>query len=150
MAAGISLRKSEDGPKKLSLMKNLITLFVLLLSAFGFGQQMVYKPINPAFGGDTFNYQWLLSSAESQNSFTDPSVSGNELTELEQFQENLNRQLLSSLSRSVFDSQLGDELQEGTFTVGDLALEIFESAEGLVINILDTTNGEQTQIVVPN
>lgn len=131
-------------------MKNLLFLFAILFSTYGFGQQMVYKPINPAFGGDTFNYQWLLSSAESQNSFTDPSIFGSELTELEQFQENLNRQLLSSLSRSVFDSQLGDELREGTFTVGDLALEIFETGEGLVITILDTTTGEQTQIVVPN
>ena len=131
-------------------MKNLLFIFILSLSAYGFGQQMVYKPINPAFGGDTFNYQWLLSSAESQNSFTDPNAVDADQTELEQFQENLNRQLLSSLSREVFSSQLGDELREGTFTVGDLALEIFETGEGLVINILDTTTGEQTQIVVPN
>ena len=131
-------------------MKNLSFLLMVLLSAYGFGQQMVYKPINPAFGGDTFNYQWLMSSAEAQNGFTDPNLSDDSQTELEQFQENLNRQLLSSLSRSVFDSQLGDELQEGTFTVGDLALEIFETGEGLVINILDTVTGEQTQIVVPN
>ena len=120
------------------------------MSAYSFGQQMVYKPINPAFGGDTFNYQWMLSAAEAQNSFTDPNLGDAEQSELEQFQENLNRQLLSSLSRNVFDSQLGGELQEGTFTVGELALEIFETAEGLVINILDTTTGEQTQIVVPN
>ena len=33
------------------------------------GQQLTYEPINPAFGGDTFNYQWLLSSANAQNSF---------------------------------------------------------------------------------
>ena len=131
-------------------MKNLIFFLSIMLSAYGFGQQMVYKPINPAFGGDTFNYQWLMSSAEAQNSFTDPSISDDELTELEQFQENLNRQLLSTLSRNVFSSQLGDELKEGTFTVGDLALEIFETAEGLVINILDTVTGEQTQIIVPN
>lgn len=131
-------------------MKNLTLLFTLLFSVYGFGQQMVYKPINPTFGGDTFNYQWLMSSAEAQNGFTDPNLADDEQTELEQFQDNLNRQLLSSLSRSVFDSQLGDELQEGTFTVGDLALEIFETAEGLVINILDTVTGEQTQIVVPN
>lgn len=115
-----------------------------------FAQQMVYKPINPAFGGDTFNYQWLLSSAEAQNSFTDPNEVNEELTELEEFQQDLNRQLLGNLSRSVFNSQLGDELTPGTFTVGDLALEIFESPEGLVINILDTKTGEQSQIIVPN
>jgi curli production assembly/transport component CsgF len=35
-------------------------------------QDLVYKPRNPAFG-DTFNYQWLASSAESQNKFKEPS-----------------------------------------------------------------------------
>ncbi len=131
-------------------MKKTILILVFLSSAFCSAQQLVYTPINPAFGGDTFNYQWLLSSAEAQNSFTDPSIVDNDRTELESFQENLNRQLLNSLSRNVFDSQLGDELKEGTFNVGDLALEIFETGEGLVINILDTLTGEQTQIIVPN
>jgi curli production assembly/transport component CsgF len=35
----------------------------------------VYKPKNPAFGGDTFNYQWLASSRGiTQNKFTDKSI----------------------------------------------------------------------------
>ena len=48
-------------------MKSLITLVGLLISMTSFSQDLVYKPKNPAFGGDTFNYNWLLSSAESQN-----------------------------------------------------------------------------------
>lgn len=121
-----------------------------MASGLCFSQQLVYTPVNPAFGGNTFNYQWLLSAAEAQNSFTDPNAVDSDQTDLERFQQNLNNQLLSSLSRSVFSSQLGDELKEGSFNVGELALEIFESGEGLVINILDTTTGEQTQIIVPN
>ncbi len=132
-------------------MKKIIFISMLFVSGYCIGQQLVYKPINPAFGGDTFNYQWLLSSAEAQNQFEDPNASEREvLSDLEQFQKDLNRQVLGSLSRSVFDSQLGDGLQEGTFTVGDLALEVFETPEGLVINILDTSTGEQTQIIIPN
>lgn len=132
-------------------MKKLVCILVLFATGFCFGQQMVYKPVNPAFGGDTFNYQWLLSSAEAQNPFEDPNaIDRSELTDLEEFQRDLNRQVLGSLSRSVFNSQLGDELKEGTFNVGDLALEIFDTPEGLVVNILDTTTGEQTQIIVPN
>lgn len=132
-------------------MKNylilLTTLSVFLCSA----QQLSYKPINPAFGGDTFNYQWLLSSANSQNSFEDPDIesSRDRGSELSQFSENLNRQLLSQLSRTLFEAQLGDGLEEGSFTFGSLALDIFDSAEGLVINILDTSTGEETQIIVP-
>lgn len=92
----------------------------------------------------------MLSSAQAQNSFTDNQASNDEQSELEYFQESLNSQLLSQLTRSVYNSELGDSLEPGTFNVGDLLLEIFESGEGLVVNILDTTTGEQTQIIIPN
>jgi len=133
-------------------MKKLFTILICLTAGyFCSAQQLSYEPINPAFGGDTFNYTWLLNSANAQNSFTDPDeANDNDESELAQFAENLNRQILGQLSRSLFQTQLGEGLQEGTFNFGSLALEIFDSAEGLVINILDTGTGEQTQIIVPN
>ncbi len=131
-------------------MKSLITLLFCLATYASFGQQLVYKPVNPAFGGDTFNHQWLLAAANAQNSFKDPDEERDDQTELERFADDLNRQLLGQLSRSLFSTQLGDGLQPGTFNFGSLSLEIFESGEGLVINILDTSTGEQTQIIVPN
>jgi curli production assembly/transport component CsgF len=93
-----------------------------------------------------------LNSANSQNSFTDDSATEREpTTELERFTENLNRQLLSQISRSLLTSQLGtDGLQEGTFSFGSLEVEIYDSLEGLVINILDVNTGEQSQIIIPN
>ncbi|GAA0725321.1 curli assembly protein CsgF [Aquimarina litoralis] len=113
---------------------------------------MVYRPKNPAFGGDTFNYQWLLSSAEAQNTFTDESDSdGDNRSELERFTESLNNQLLSQISRTLFNEQFGQEgLTEGTFSFGTLFIEIFPSGEGLVINILDTSTGDQSQVIIPN
>lgn len=131
-------------------MKTTFFFAALFFVSFGYGQQLTYKPINPAFGGDTFNYQWLLSSANAQNSFKDPDAAREQRTALDQFSENLNRQLLNQLSRGLFAGQLGEGLEEGTFTFGSLALEIYETLEGLVINILDITTGEQTQIVIPN
>lgn len=127
-----------------------LLLFILGFGYTAFGQQLVYTPKNPNFGGNTFNYQWLLSSANAQNSFTNSNSFDNDRSELQDFQESLNRQLLGQLTRSVFNSELGDGLQPGTFNIGELLLEVFESGEGLVINILDTTTGEQTQIIVPN
>ena len=115
------------------------------------GQQLVYTPKNPSFGGNTFNYQWLLSSAEAQHSFQESSPFDAEQSQLEEFQRSLNRQLLGQLTRSVFNAELGEEgLREGTFNIGNLLLEVFETPEGLVVNILDTQTGEQTQIIVPN
>ena len=118
-----------------------------------YGQQLVYKPTNPNFGGDTFNYQFLLSSAESQNSFEDPNAndSNAEQSDLERFSDNLNSQLLNLVSRSLFTDEFGDgALTPGTYTFGTLSIEIFPSSDGLVITILDTGTGEQTQVIIPN
>lgn len=129
-----------------------IIIIFFILSVPIFGQQLVYQPKNPAFGGDTFNYQWLLSSAESQNTFTeDNSRTREQRSDLERFTESLNNQLLSQISRTLFTNQFGsDGLTEGTFSFGTLFIEIFPSNEGLVINILDTSNGDQSQVIVPN
>lgn len=138
-------------------MKNYI--FVAFLLGFGMfssihSQQFSYTPISPFFGGNNaFNYQQILSSASAQNGLTDPNaLSADPRTELEQFADNVNAQVLSQLSRSLTASQV-DALnfdEPGTFTAGEFAIEIFESDEGLVINILDTNTGEESQIVVPN
>lgn len=135
-------------------MKQIITL--ILMSCCGIlsiqAQDLVYKPKNPAFGGDTFNYQWLLSSAESQNKFTEESSFGrDERSDLERFTENLNNQLLSQISRNLFTDQFGEDgLTEGTYTFGTLFIEIYPSSGGLVIDILDTQTGDQSQVIIPN
>lgn len=130
--------------------------FLGLILFLGFccqAQQFSYEPISPAFGGETFNYQWLLSSAVAQNGLTAPSTDREEKSDLDRFGESLNRQILSQISRSLLSTQLegiGNLQQEGTFTFGSLNIEVFEAEEGLTINILDTSTGEQTQVIVPN
>ncbi len=137
-------------------MKTKLLLPLIMLLFFGaasYAQQFSYKPTNPAFGGDTFNYQWMLSSATAQNKLTAPANQRTQESELKKFGDNINRQLLSQISRVLLQQQLGglgNFTQEGTFTYGTLNLEIFQSDEGLVINILDTTTGEETQVIVPN
>ncbi|AEH00141.1 curli production assembly/transport component CsgF [Lacinutrix sp. 5H-3-7-4] len=131
----------------------LFIFFLFSASTVAMAQQFSYKPLNPAFGGDTFNYNWLLSSANAQNGFTQPRAETEEESELDRFGEQLNQQVLSQISRALLAQQVdavGDFNEEGTFTFGSLNVEVFESDEGLVINILDTLNGEQTQVIVPN
>ena len=116
-------------------------------------QQFSYKPINPAFGGDTFNYNWLISSATAQNGLTAPQDAREEQSDLDSFGESLSRQLLSQFSRTLLNAQIesiGNLQEEGVYTLGNLNVEVFESTEGLVINILDTSTGETTQVIVPN
>ena len=124
---------------------------MLSITSQMFCQQLVYRPKNPNFGGDTFMYQQLLSSANAQDTFEDPDLDDSEQTDLERFTENLNDQLLNAVSRGLFVNQFGtDDLEPGTYTFGSLSVEIFPSNQGLVVNILDTLTGEQTQIIVPN
>ncbi|KUF42552.1 curli assembly protein CsgF [Myroides marinus] len=131
-------------------MKNIFYIIILLVSTICSAQQLTYKPMNPFFGGEVFNYQMMLASASAQNSFKDPSASkSNSGSSLDQFSERLNSQLLSQISRKIFNDQFGGDLKEGTFSLGSLSVEIYESSEGMVINILNTQTGEQTQIIMP-
>ncbi len=132
-------------------MKHYLLFFFLLISTISLSQELVYKPRNPAFGGDTFNYQWLLSSAESQNLYKDKAKVKEERSELEQFTENLNNQLLNQVSRSLFAQQFGEDgISEGNYVFGSLSVEVYQSTGGLTINILDTVTGEETQVIIPN
>lgn len=135
------------------------TFFIPLIFCFAptyfFAQQLVYKPINPAFGGDTFNYQWMLSSANAQNQFDDGddkySDLLNDFDSMDSFTQSLNRQLLSQLSGKLIDDKFGESggITPGKYMFGSLFLDVSEASQGLVINILDTQTGEQSQIIIP-
>ncbi|UFH31437.1 curli assembly protein CsgF [Chryseobacterium sp. C-71] len=134
-------------------MKTFFTAMIFLSVFFlAKSQQLVYKPINPAFGGDTFNYQWLLSSASAQNQFDDKlsnNLTGNSGS-LSSFTDSLNRQVLSELSRKLFQDQFGSGgVQAGNYMFGSLYLQITNTAQGMMISILDTNTGEQSEIIVP-
>lgn len=131
-------------------MKTLFFYFILGMG-FTYSQQFVYKPINPAFGGDTFNYQWLLSSASTQNQFKGSASSFGSLSTLDSFTESLNRQLLSQLSQKLFGDQFGDgNLKPGNYTFGSMYIQVTQSDKGLIIKILNTSTGEQSEIIIPN
>lgn len=133
-------------------LKIIIGLLLFSIPSLLFSQDLVYKPINPFFGGDTFNYQQLLASANAQNSFEEDSgYNYDRGSDLENFTDTLNRQLLNSLSQGLFQKEYGDAtLSEGTYVFGSLVVEITPSSDGLLVNILDTSTGEQTQITIPN
>lgn len=134
-------------------MKRVVFLLCLILCLVEYvnAQALVYKPMNPNFGGDTFNYQMLLSGADAQNLFKDETKNGfQQKTQLERFKENLNNQLLNRIANSLFEEQFGDGgLNEGEYTFGSLSVDIYRSNLGLVIDVLDTDTGETTQVVLP-
>lgn len=133
-------------------LKYIIVILLLSTPCLFYSQNIVYKPINPFFGGETFNYQQLLASANAQNSFEEDSgYSFDQGSDLENFTDTLNRQLLNSLSQDLFQQEFGDSsLTVGTYVFGSLVVEISPSKNGLSVNVLDTSTGEQTNIIIPN
>jgi curli production assembly/transport component CsgF len=121
-----------------------------------FAQNLIYTPKNPAFGGNTFNYQWMLSSAQAQNTYDaprdglDPFGSQFDRNPIDDFAESLNRQILSRLSRELINRQFGEEgLTEGQYTLGDYQIDIGNSEGGIEISIVDNTTGATTNVSVP-
>ncbi|MCH3882799.1 curli assembly protein CsgF [Tenacibaculum aquimarinum] len=129
----------------------IVTLLFLGIAGFCFSQDIVYKPISVLSGGDAFSYQQVLTLANAQNDFQESNANQFEQpSEIENFTDNLNRQLLNSLSQSLFQEQIGSEdLTVGTYVFGSLVVEVTPGAGGLSVSILNTSTGEQTQITIP-
>lgn len=143
-------------------MKNILAAIFVLLGitiTSSQAQALVYRPINPAFGGNNFNYSWMLSSAQAQDKLKDPNPSNastnnfgssfDSYNSLSNLSESLSRQLLSRITTQLLNSQFGEEaLQEGTFQFGDLRIDVTNVADGVNIRIVDGKGGETT-ITVP-
>lgn len=126
------------------------------LSNFCTAQDLVYKPKNPAFGGDTFGYQWLLSGADAQNDFQEETDFGaGRDSEIDMFERQLKQQFLNSFTKNLFQqggqgSQFGENaLEPGDYTFENLNVNISPSSQGLAIKILDILTGETSLIIVP-
>lgn len=117
-------------------------VLIMALGSFAYGQQLVYTPKNPAFGGDPFVGNWLLSTAQAQEKFEDSGLDIPELANLPGLDQSLTNQLASQVG--------GGDIQPGTSSFENFEIEVFENLDGLILNILNILNGEQTQIVIPN
>lgn len=89
--------------------------------------ELVYYPLNPSFGGNPLNGQVLLNSALATNKHKDPDMDKDrygieEKTPIEQFNESLERNIISRLSASA-SSQILD--LDGNFVPGTVETQNF-------------------------
>jgi curli production assembly/transport component CsgF len=139
-------------------MKQVLTLtglLALLLAGHSAqAQDFVYEPKNPSFGGgNTFNYSWLLSSAQAQNTIPDPVTTATPTAQdpLASFTANLNQQVLAQLSSRLIASQFGQgAIKPGNYTVGNYQIQITPGASGIGVQVTDNATGNQTTITIPN
>lgn len=138
-------------------MKQRILLLFCLTGTIGcsLGQGFVYHPNNPNFGGNTFNYSWMLSQAQAQDRNVDPTTkrtsttSGSSTNTLNNFAQSLQTQLLSRITSNLLNKQFGEtSLQPGTYKFGDFQVDISNGSDGVIIRIVDGKGGE-TSITVP-
>lgn len=136
----------------MKILYNVLVFFLLLAGVKGVAQDFVYTPKNPAFGGNPYNYSWLLSSAQAQNTHTDESYlyEQTKTDPMKDFAESLNQQILSQLARKIIANQFGEEsLTSGTYILGNYQIEIGTQSDGIRINILDKESGSSTTVSVP-
>ena len=137
----------------MKMLRFTLVIVFFFVAGKSYGQDFTYTPKNPAFGGNPYNYSWLMSSAQAQNDIketTSSAYSPYSTDPLKDFSESLNRQILSQLSRQIVAKQFGeDALSAGTYVLGDYQIEVGDQANGLNITILDNKTGSQTTVAVP-
>lgn len=112
-------------------------------------QQLVYTPINPAFGGNPFNSSQLLAIANAQNQFLPKSSTTTPPTQAQQFAAQLQSTILAGVAQQVSNAIFGNNPQQsGTISFGGTTVNFTRGLTDITIVIVDP-NGVSTQIVVP-
>jgi curli production assembly/transport component CsgF len=111
---------------------------------------MIYKPVNPSFGGDSFNSSHLQGLASSENQFKASASSAQESTS-ERFISMLESRLYSSLASQVSDAIFGANAQpSGTITFDDQTITFVNNGTNITLTVVDSTSGQVTNIVIPS
>lgn len=144
-------------------MKLIISIFAFALVTMSWANasELVYKPINPSFGGSPLNGSFLLGKAQSQNKH---KAEINKKSYAEKFQESLERAYINKMVREITDLAFGDTCDVATdaecdpsifnedsiFTSGDYVIEIITSStDSITVEITNSLTGETTMIEVP-
>ncbi|WP_371826091.1 curli assembly protein CsgF [Photobacterium sp. GJ3] len=106
--------------------------------------ELIYTPVNPNFGGNPLNGNFLLGVANAINDHKDPSASDpfEQQSDLERLTANLESRLISQLLADVGNGNTGQ------LTTDDFVLNILDDNGTLLIQITDKQTGESSTIQV--
>ncbi len=139
-------------------LKSLFTIFIGIILAICMvtevtAQDFVYQPINPAFGGNPGNYGWLVNSANIQNLHEETAADRRlQRDPLQDFEQSLQRQVLSQLTRDLVRQQFGEEgrFQEGQFEFGEFTIDVSPGPDGVEVRIINILTGDETTVSIPS
>nr|WP_315397002.1 curli assembly protein CsgF [uncultured Duganella sp.] len=129
-------------------------LFAATLAGGAGATDLVYQPVNPAFGGYPTNGQHLLAAATATNKHVDKTGLGRSLldqTPLEQFNQTLERTVLSQLSAAATSKLTGPDgkLVPGTFSTENFTISVIDLGGGMLrITTTDKSSGAATSFEV--
>jgi curli production assembly/transport component CsgF len=120
-----------------------------LASGWSHASELVYYPVNPNFGGAPNNGPGLLALASATNKHgLQSGLGGSSLnqTPLQQFNQTLERMVLSQLASSATSKLMGQDgkLVPGSFTTEDFIITVTDLGGGI---LRVTTTEKATGIV---
>lgn len=132
------------------MRKHILLTVLCAMASSAHAENLVYKPINPSFGGDSFNSNHLLSIANSQNDYTDPDRVERSDSQTDMFVRQLQSRLLSSLAGEVTEAIFGENPQDsGRIVFGDQVIEFARGLDSVSLTIIDNSTGSVTEIEIP-
>jgi curli production assembly/transport component CsgF len=113
-----------------------------------------YTPINPSFGGSSFNSSHLLGLANAQN---EPKTKADAAAAKARLQSNSDRfiqmlqtRLYSSLAQQVSESIFGENAQpNGNMTLDDQQIVWVNTGSEVQLTVTDLNTGQVTEIIIP-
>lgn len=129
-------------------------MLAFLTTSRTFATEMVYAPVNPAFGGNPNNAFGLMSIAQAQNGFT-----ATPLSPAESFNLSLQRAILSRLTSQTLNSLFGtradnpnNTLQDHTYDTAGYTINVKNDNDAgtVTITTTDKTSGAITSFTVNN
>ncbi|MCG2835957.1 curli assembly protein CsgF [Photobacterium sp. WH77] len=120
---------------------------LLLLGFCGMNSQateLIYTPVNPNFGGNPLNGNFLLGVANAINDYKAPKEDSllDEQSDLERLASSLESRLISQLLSDVGNGNTGQLVTD------DFLLNIVDNNGTLMIQITDKETGESSTIQV--
>ena len=141
--------------KKTSLTTLVSALMLLSFNASA--GTLIYTPQNTAFGGNNASAtQLLMSKAQAQDTTVDPEKNKPKIekTEIERFQESLERRILDKIARDIVADMFGEEGENGnstgTFSTDEFSVTVDEdNPDSVSIKIKEYATGSETSIEIP-
>jgi curli production assembly/transport component CsgF len=109
--------------------------------------ELVYTPVNPAFGGNPLNGTWLLNNAQAQNDYDDPDLKDRSsafagTTALERFSNQLESRLLGQLLDNIGNGK------GGSMATDAFLIDVIDDSGALSIRVTDRATGQVSVIDV--